>query len=359
MPVRIAAIHVTQTTRRFLKPFRNAKVHMETLDYLRVDLCGDDGSHGHAEMTAMPGYSSETIASMRTAIEVHFAPVLLQMEALKENDIIQALRQTLPGNPYAHSVVELALLDLRARLLGAPAHALLGGATRNEVPLGAIVTLDTPAAMAEEARYWHALGARTLQVKVALDAQSSLARVDAIHQAIGSDTVIAIDGNGSFQVVTALQTMKVLERYNVGFFEQPVPAWDIQGMATLCRAGLIPIVADESLFTAHDALRIVQERAADGFNLKLAKSGIRETQRIMAIADAAGIPYGLGAMLETPFGSLAGIHFAATLRQPLFPAELVGPWKMRDPRIPDGWLSQDDFAWKVPSSPGWGGTPED
>jgi len=359
MPVRIADIRVTQTTRRFLKPFRNAKVHMETLDYLRVDMRGDDGSHGHAEMTAMPGYSSETIASMRTAVEAHFAPVLLRMEVLKENDILQALRQALPGNPYAHSLVELALLDLRARLLGVPAHALLGGAVRDEVPLGAIVTLDTPAAMAEEARYWHALGARTLQVKVATDAPSSLARVDAIRRAVGSDTVIAIDGNGSFSVAAALQTMKALEQHDVGFFEQPVPAWDIQGMATLSRAGLIPIVADESLFTAHDALRIVQERAADGFNLKLAKSGISETLRIMAIADAAGIPYGLGAMLETPFGSLAGIHFAAALRQPLFPAELVGPWKMQGPRVPDSRLSQDGFAWKLPAGPGWGGVPDD
>lgn len=359
MSTRIESITVTQTDMRFLKPFRNARVHMETLEYLRVAIRSDNGLQGQAEMTAMPGYSSETIASMRAAIEAHFAPALLQLDILEENDIALAMRQALPGNPYAHSVMELALLDLRSRSLGIPAHTLLGGAIRDEVPLGAIITLDTPTAMAEEARYWSALGAETFQVKVAVDAQSSLRRVAAIRQAVGPQAVIAIDGNGSFTVTAARQTMKALAPHDIAFFEQPVPAWDIRGMATLTGDGLIPIVADECLFTAHDALRIVQSEAANGFNLKLAKSGISETRRIMAIADAAGIPYGLGAMLETPFGSLAGVHFAATLNQPLFSAELVGPWKMQAPRIPEGRLSENSFAWRVPTGPGWGGIPDD
>jgi L-alanine-DL-glutamate epimerase-like enolase superfamily enzyme len=128
-------------------------------------------------------------------------------------------------------------------------------------------------------------------------------------------------------------------------------------MALLVRKGAIPVVADESLWTARDALRLRDAGAAHGFNLKLAKSGIVETRRIMAVADAAGIPYGLGTMLETGLGTLANVHFAATLRAPLFPAEAVGPWMVRDDvsgvRLARGSV---ELSWLVPSGPGWGGS---
>jgi muconate cycloisomerase len=261
------------------------------------------------------------------------------------------------GNSFAKAAIEIALLDAQGQRLGLPVHALLGGAVRDTVPIGVIVTLDTPDAMAEDAARWHALGARTYQVKIAHDAASSRARVSAVRDAIGAESVIAVDGNGSFGVAEAARTMEALAPFGVAFFEQPVPAWDIAGMAELVRRAVLPIVADECLVTAQDAMRLVREQAADGFNLKLAKSGIAETRRIMAIADSVGLPYGLGAMLETRFGSLAGIHVAATLRQPMFAAELVGPWKVRDGDVPAADLAENDFAWKLPAGTGWGREP--
>jgi len=121
----------------------------------------------------------------------------------------------------------------------------------------------------------------------------------------------------------------------------------------------VPVVADEVLVTARDALELVRRGAADGFNLKLAKSGIAETRRIIAIADAAGIPCGLGSMLETRFGTLAGIHMAATLRAPLFSAELVGPWMVRDesPGVVPA-AGESGLSWRVPQGAGWGADPE-
>jgi hypothetical protein len=63
-------------------------------------------------------------------------------------------------------------------------------------------------------------------------------------------------------------------------------------------------------------------------------------------------------MLETHFGTLAGIHMAATIRQPLFAAELVGPWMVRDAKPPLPVLDAEAFEWRVPGGPGWGAEPE-
>jgi L-alanine-DL-glutamate epimerase-like enolase superfamily enzyme len=352
----LTSIVAERIERPFVRPFRNARVHMETVAYVRVALSAGDCT-GHGEMTCMPGYSPETIPSMLEAIRAHFGPAIVGHEPF-DGAVEAGLQAALPANAYARSAVELALWDLRGKLLEAPVHALIGGAVRASIPLGAIVALDTPEAMAEDAARWLALGARTYQVKIARDAASSVARVAAVRRVVGVDATVAVDGNASFSVSEALRTMDALAPHRVAFFEQPVATWNIDGMAALARRRVLPIVPDECLLTAQDALRLVRAGAADGFNIKLAKSGISEARRIMAIADAAGLPYGLGSMLETRFGTLAGIHMAATIREPLFAAELVGPWMVRDPDASLPAFDAAAFEWQVPMQPGWGADPD-
>jgi L-Ala-D/L-Glu epimerase len=353
----IEKVVVRPIERPFTKTFRNAKVTRTTLQYIRVAV-HSAGWVGHGEMTALPGYSPETIASMTEAITAHFAPAVIGLDPLCEPAIETAVDQALPANAYARSALELALWDLRGKILGAPVHALIGGAVRDRVALGAIVPLADPEVMAQDALDWAQRGARTFQVKVSTQSAPSIARIRAVREAVGREAIIAIDGNGSFGLREALLTAEAAAREGVAFFEQPLPVWDLASMAEMVSAGVLPVVADEALVTARDALEFVRRRAATGFNLKLAKSGIAETRRIIAVAEAAGISCGLGSMLETRFGTLAGIHMAATLRAPLFSAELVGPWMVRDPAAALPRLAEGEFAWLLPTGPGWGAAPD-
>jgi len=353
---RISAVSARAFELPFVTPFQNSKVRFERISYVWVEVsCG--GITGRGEATAMPGYSPETVPSMLAAVNDYLGPAIRGMDPFAETGLEAAGAAALPGNPYARSALEMALLELRAKLLGVPAHVLLGGACHEEIRLGGIVSYDTPERMAAQARWWADKGAVALQVKLIRERARSAATVAAVREAVGRDIVVGVDGNGSFTPLEALRTMEAIAPYGVDFFEQPVPAADLGGMALLVRKGAIPVVADESLWTARDALRLRDAGAAHGFNLKLAKSGIVETRRIMAVADAAGIPYGLGTMLETGLGTLANVHFAATLRAPLFPAEAVGPWMVRDDvsgvRLARGSV---ELSWLVPSGPGWGGS---
>ncbi len=156
MSHKIVSVAVERIERPFARPFRNAKVRMETLSYLRIAVTTGDAT-GHGEMTAMPGYSPETIA-----VDDGSHPGALRAGDPRprpfDGAVEDALQQALPANAYARSGIELALWDLRGRLLGAPVHALIGGAVRKSIPIGAIVTLNSPEAMAEGAARWQRAG---------------------------------------------------------------------------------------------------------------------------------------------------------------------------------------------------------
>jgi L-alanine-DL-glutamate epimerase-like enolase superfamily enzyme len=82
-------------------------------------------------------------------------------------------------------------------------------------------------------------------------------------------------------------------------------------MRWLTQRSPVPICADESVVTASDALRVVREGAAHAINIKIMKSGVAESLRIIAIAQTAHLQLMVGAMVETELGLTAAAHLAA------------------------------------------------
>src|SRR5690606_3121202 len=115
-------------------------------DYLWVEVEAE-GERGRGEATVFPGYSSETLASMREAVERYMGPAVIGRDPFAEVELALAIEGALPRNPYARSALDLALLDLRARLLGTPAVNLFGGACRREIPVAGLIHLDEPERM--------------------------------------------------------------------------------------------------------------------------------------------------------------------------------------------------------------------
>jgi L-alanine-DL-glutamate epimerase-like enolase superfamily enzyme len=103
------------------------------------------------------------------------------------------------------------------------------------------------------------------------------------------------------------------EDHGVEAVEQPLPYWDLDGMAYVRARSPIPIMADESCFTPQDASAIVRARAADIINIKLMKcGGLNRALRINAVAEAAGVACMLGCMLESRLAIAAGAHLVAS-----------------------------------------------
>jgi L-alanine-DL-glutamate epimerase-like enolase superfamily enzyme len=117
-----------------------------------------------------------------------------------------------------------------------------------------------------------------------------------------------------------------LEESFPDFLEQPLPKWDLAGLAELRNKSAIPLMADESLSDAHSALNILHEGAADILSYKLTKlGGLARSLSVYHLATGAGLGAYIGCMIETSLGTAAYLHFGAVLPRLDYGCELFGP----------------------------------
>ncbi|MFN8515030.1 MAG: enolase C-terminal domain-like protein [Chloroflexia bacterium] len=177
--------------------------------------------------------------------------------------------------------------------------------------------MKAPEAMAEDARRHVADGFRTVKLKVgqAEDLPLDVARVAAVRAAVGPGVAIKIDVNQGWRTPgTAIRAIRQLVPFDPAYVEQPVDQRDLEGLAEVRRACGVPIMADEAIHGAHDALRAVGLRACDLMNIKLMKcGGLLGALAINAIAETAGIGCQVGTMVESAVASAAGLHLALAL----------------------------------------------
>ena len=91
----------------------------------------------------------------------------------------------------------------------------------------------------------------------------SINRLKSIRKVVGPDCKIGVDVNQAWTRDKAVRIIRTMEAYDIEFVEQPLPRWDLAGMAELVKAVDTPIMADESIFTPEDAIQYVQYRAAE------------------------------------------------------------------------------------------------
>jgi len=127
-------------------------------------------------------------------------------------------------------------------------------------------------------------------------------------------------------------------------------------MRQLAERLTIPVMADESLLTAHDALALWRDKAADVFALKTAKAGgLSPVLQIGAIAEAAGIPCYAGTTLESSLGTSASLHAFGACAARTIGSELFGPLLLADDLTEEPITYRDGSA-HVPDGPGLGVT---
>ena len=145
-----------------------------------------------------------------------------------------------------------------------------------------------------------------------------------------------------------------METFRLQWIEQPLPDWDIEGLAMLAQVLWTPIALDESIYTVHDVYRIAKAKAADVINIKVSKcGGITPSLKIANAAASMGIPCFLGGCIETGVGTAAALHFAACAPN-LFPAvELVGSSMFTDDIVKEPFFASRG-AMPLPEKPGIG-----
>lgn len=183
---------------------------------------------------------------------------------------------------------------------------------RDQVPVNVTVPAVGPEQAAAIVRA--SGGCRTAKVKVAEPGQDAAVEADrlaAVRDALGADGAIRIDANGGWDVETAVDRLRLLDRAAGGleYAEQPVAT--VEDLARVRRAGSVPVAADESIRRAEDPMAVVRAQAADIVVLKVQPLG--GVRACLALAEQVGLPVVVSSALETSVGLAAGVALAAAL----------------------------------------------
>lgn len=326
------------------------------LNYALLKLETDEGLMGLGEASPDPEVTGETQETVLDALE-RARPLLMDADPLQVEPLLRRCRAAIPVFPAALAAIDMALYDLLGQTLGVPVYQLLGGLARPAIGLYPVIPLDEPTVMAAMSARFVGLGAQIQKVKLGSSPDLDLLRLKEIRAAVGDSIQLRLDINQGWRdAETALSVIRRLDGFNVEWIEQPVLAADLPGLTAVAAATDIPIMADESCHTAADALKIVCLGAADMLNIKLMKcGGMSEARKLLAVAEAAGLPCILGSMGESSIGSAAGLHFAAA-HPSIVACEVIGPLFITNDPAAGYQIEPSTFQAQVSTAPGLGVT---
>lgn len=328
--------------------------------YVVVELRLANGAEGIGEAATLggPRWSEESVESIKAAIDHYLAPALIGQRADRFEAAGARMDAAAKRNTAAKSAIETALTDAVGRSLGVPAALLLGGVVRDRLPVLWTLASGDPGQEIEEAEGKLAARLhRTFKVKVgAQDPAADLARLRRLAGALGDRADLIVDANQAWDETMAARCLPVLADLGIRLVEQPLPAWNIAGMARLRDRSTVPLMADECVFSAHDMLAVASAAAADVVSLKLVKhGGLLNTRKVAAVAEAAGIGLYGGCLLESSIGAAAHLQVFATLRELGWGCEHFGPQILTDDLAAEP-LRFQDFEVLLPAGPGIGVT---
>ncbi len=185
------------------------------------------------------GYTYSSIAAAPLVAST-LAPVLMHEDALAIPRLWQAMVAQVRNIGWrgmaatAISAVDVALWDLKARLLDIPL-AHLFGLARDAVPIygsGGFTTYSEERLREQLGGWVHENGCRFVKMKIGSDPGQDVARMEAAREAIG-DAALMIDANGAFDRKEALVFAEHAADLGVIWFEEPVSSDDLEGLRLL------------------------------------------------------------------------------------------------------------------------------
>ncbi len=328
--------------------------------YVIVELRLANGAEGIGEAATLggPRWSEESVESIKATIDTYLAPAMIGQRA----DCFEAagarMDTAAKRNNAAKAAVETALFDAVGKTLGVPVSALLGGAVRDRMQV--LWTLASGDAGQEIEEAETKLAARlhdTFKVKIGAQApEADLARLRRLAAALQGRAGLIVDANQAWDETIAARCLPVLADLGVHLVEQPVPAWNVPGLARLRARSAVPLMVDESVFSSHDMLAVANAAAADVVSLKLVKhGGLLNTRKVAAVAEAAGIGLYGGCLLESSIGAAAHLQVFASLRELGWGCEHFGPQILTDDLVTEP-LRFEEFQVHLPVGPGIGVT---
>ena len=332
--MKITEIRIGRISVPLRVPFKTALRSVDSVEDVVFEFHTDTGAVGYGEAPPTGVITGDTTGSIIGAMQDHIRKVLIGREVDAFENCTRALNGCIVKNTSAKAAADMALWDLYGQLHEIPVYKLLGGA-RKSIVTDITISVNDPEEMARDAIDAVKRGYDCLKVKVGSNPALDVARLAAIRAAVPKDICVRIDANQAWKPKEAVRILNEMQEkgLDIEFVEQPVIAHDFEGLKYVTERSYVPVLADESVFSPEDALKIMQMGAADFVNIKLMECMI-------------------GCMLEAKISVTAAVHLACA-KQIITKIDLDGPVLCREDHILGGALFNEKEI-SLTNAPGLG-----
>lgn len=272
----------------------------------------ENGIIGYGEAAPLEPINGENQATVLATLN-SCKDFLIGQDVAQFRQIAKHLKKVFWAQVTARCAIEMAMIDAFTKSLNIPLFQFLGGA-ESKVETDYTIDIVSPETAKKNATKLKAKGYNTIKTKVGKNLADDIDRILAIRDGF-PECGLMLDANQGYSPYQAVHFLQELEKNGIRpeLFEQPVIKSDLRGMKFVKDHTSVPIGADESVFTAADAIEIVKAGCADLVNIKIMKSGIVEALDIATIARSANMGLMIGCMLESKLALSCSVHFAAGL----------------------------------------------
>jgi len=274
----------------------------------------------------------------------------LAVERIWQKMYMGDYRKPVAKGEYIASIsrVDMAIWDLIGKTLKQPVYKLLGGYA-DRIPVyaaGGYYREDKSIKdLAEELRGFVEQGYTAVKMKVGawrfgVSMKTDIRRVEAVRDAIGDDIKLMVDANNAWDAKHAIQFIKVVERYEPYWFEEPVEPDDFRGSVEVKNATSVLVASGENEMTRWGSRDLIDPRAVDVIQVDPAIcGGFTEIRKIAAMASAQHIWF-------APHGGhvLGATAVAAAPNGLIVESYPISKWRVQlpiDPANPDETLLEE------------------
>lgn len=274
-----------------------------------VKVTASDGTYGWGE-----GYGPATLVEAGIKL---LEPIVVGEDPL-QNEVIwnKMYRKTLDfarrGVFMASiSAIDIAIWDLKGKILGLPISTLLGGAHRTKIrPYATGMYFTDPKNptrdFEKEAKLYISQGFKAMKMKVGLGIKADVENVKMMREIIGPDIQLMVDSNHAYTLREATELARKIEKYDIAWFEEPLSPEFYGQYNELRSKTTIPIAGGECEYLRFGFQQLIQNKSVDIIQPDIcAAGGLTEAKRISAIASANGID-----IIPHTWGTSIGLHVA-------------------------------------------------
>ena len=312
-------------------------------NWLFVKVYTDEGINGVGEGGGWPEVTVTAIQELK-----HF---LIGEDPFEAENLWMKLYSVLHGHGVtgavrggALSAIDDALWDIKGKALKVPVYELLGGKCRDRIRV-----------------YGHASTPEKAQSLIdqgytAFKCAPSVEVIKKLRDSVGYKVEIGLHGHGEFTPGKAISIGRLAEKYEPAFFEEPVPAENLNALVKVSRKVDIPIATGERFFNKWGFTELFDRNVVDIVQPEITRlGGITEEKKLASMAEAHYVPVAPHDGSSGPIAEMANIHVLASIPNFIFlehpPVADKVPWITK---VVKGLVPEKEGYIEVPTQPGLG-----